>query len=341
MLGDAAWYGALLVATAVAADAVLRWLVEIAPQRIVLDIPNSRSLHQQPTPRGGGLAIVLVVLAIQAIAYALLPLAVILAMTGWTAAAGLAFIGWYDDRHSLSPSVRLLAQLLVASGCVIAVGQAIGLVTDLVGVCVGAVSVIAFVWLINLYNFMDGSDGLAGTQAFTAAFCGGLLALLQGNWTIAVIASAIAGGCAGFLRWNWAPAKIFMGDVGSYFLGAEFGFLILYTTAVTHNGWYWLILLSPFITDASLTLLRRMLHVKDWYAAHKTHVYQLLIQSGRSHAQVAVAVGAFVMFVAGPCAWFSVRIPSGALAATIATYGLTATIWFYLHCRVHSDGDSA
>jgi Fuc2NAc and GlcNAc transferase len=150
---------------------------------------------------------------------------------------------------------------------------------------------IGIVWMINLYNFMDGVDGLAAIEAISVSlFAGGLL-LLQGSTGMAMLCLVIALSVGGFLMWNWPPAKIFMGDVGSGFLGLVFG-----TIAIVSENSYpmplfvWLLLLGVFVIDATATLIWRVCQGEKWYKAHRTHVYQLAVQAGYTHKQVTLTV---------------------------------------------------
>ena len=298
-----------------------------ALRRGVLDVPNARSSHAVPTPRGGGLAIVVVVLAFILL---LVPRGII---SGEIAAAiyggGLvvAVVGWLDDRRGLPAGVRAMAQGLAALW---ALGWLGGLPSLNLGVArlplgpVGFVlGVIGIVWSVNLYNFMDGIDGLASTEAITVA---GMAALLIGGTrvgllpspgtteaapgpaSIALVSSLLVSAAAGFLVWNWPPAKIFMGDVGSGFLGFTFGVLAV---ASENSGGLpllvWVLLLGVFVVDATATLLRRICRRERWTEAHRTHAYQLAVQAGHTHKQVTVVVlginVALAAAAAAACVW--------------------------------------
>jgi len=311
---------------AFAASALLTGLVRrYALSRAVLDVPNERSLHSVPTPRGGGLAIAVVV----SIAHAacvwrgLLPTASGVAWGG--AALLLAALGWADDRRPLAARPRLLVQLatgFVALAVMTGAAQ-VDLAWQALAVLLGGV---AFVWFVNLYNFMDGADGLAATQASIAAGALGMFAALDGDTGVAVVTLALAGASAGFLCWNRPPARIFLGDVGSYFLGGYLGLLACHLLVRGDAPWPWLILLAPFITDASLTLARRMLAGERWWAAHRTHAYQRLVTAGWSHARLARAFLALCLLLMTLAAW-AFRQPALAPWLAVLAYGLTVTIW--------------
>ena len=311
---------------AFAASALLTGLVRrYALSRAVLDVPNERSLHSVPTPRGGGLAIVVVVGLAHAacVARGLLPLA---SGSAWGGAALLlAALGWADDRRPLPARGRLLVQLAIAFVALTVMSDTAqpGALGQALAVALGG---FAFVWFVNLYNFMDGADGLAGTQATVAAGALGLFAALDGDAGVAAVGLALAGASAGFLCWNRAPARIFLGDVGSYFLGGYLGLLACHLLARGDAIWHWLILLSPFITDASLTLARRMLAGERWWAAHRTHAYQRLVTAGWSHARLARAFLALCLVLATLAGW-AFRQPALAPWLALLAYGLTVTIW--------------
>jgi Fuc2NAc and GlcNAc transferase len=311
---------------AFAASALLTGLVRrYALARAVLDIPNERSLHTVPTPRGGGLAIVVVVGLVHAacVVGGLLPLA---SGSAWGGAALLlAALGWADDRRPLPARTRLFIQVALAfvALAVITGASPAGALWQAVAVVFGGV---AFVWFVNLYNFMDGADGLAAIQATVAAGALGMLAAIDGDTGVAAVALALAGASAGFLRWNRAPARIFLGDVGSYFLGGYLGLLACHLLAGGDAVWHWLILLAPFITDASLTLVRRILAGERWWAAHRTHAYQQLVTAGWSHKKLARAFLALCLLLM-LLALAAFRRPALAPWLALLAYGLTGTIW--------------
>jgi Fuc2NAc and GlcNAc transferase len=299
------------------------WLVA----RQQLDIPNERSLHASPIPRGGGIALVLVVLGIDSFATGLVHTSMPVAMIVLLATASYALLGALDDRYSLKVRLRCQLQVAIALGAVAAMFWLTAVPWNLLTLIVGAVLVLVLVWMVNLYNFMDGSDGLAAIQAIGAGLFGAYLSAHQGFESVAFAAATIAGASAGFLLWNWHPARIFMGDAGSYFLGAQFGLLGLATALYGTIPWYWGILLAPFVTDASLTLCRRILRGDKWFAAHRTHAYQLLIQLGWTHTQVALALMALMALMVWPCAWVSVFYPQYGPGVAVFTYAMIATLW--------------
>jgi Fuc2NAc and GlcNAc transferase len=263
--------------------------------RAMLDVPNHRSSHLIPTPRGGGLAIGTVALAGVTLAawWGPLPAPVAAAMLGGGLVIGS--VGWIDDARGLGAAVRFAAHLLAASWAVWWLGGFSRLfVADgsLTLGPLGAVLAILFiVWFTNLYNFMDGIDGLAAGEAVFVGLIGGVLLLVSGNPQLALPSFLLSGASAGFLLWNWAPAKIFMGDVGSGLLGYLFGVLALASdTARAMPLLLWVLLFGVFFADATITLVRRMARGEKWYEAHRNHAYQRLVRAGWAHSSVSGAV---------------------------------------------------
>jgi Fuc2NAc and GlcNAc transferase len=260
----------------------------------LLDLPNERSSHSVPTPRGGGLAIAAVVLA------GLVSLALAgrvgprLALALGGGGALVAVVGWEDDRRGLSVSVRLMAHVAAAVWTVAWLrgmpALTLGAGAVHLGVGGALLAVLGVVWLTNLYNFMDGIDGLAAAEAVTVGLLGALL-LAPREPSLALVALLLAAAAAGFLVWNWSPARLFMGDVGSGFLGFFFGGLAVASENVhALPALLWLVLLGPFFVDATVTLLRRMARGERWAEGHRSHAYQRAAQAGWSHRRVTGAV---------------------------------------------------
>lgn len=308
-------FGLAWVATAL----VRRWAM-----RAVLDVPNERSLHVTPTPRGGGLAIAIVVLCFEAWLLLTGRVQVPWGWAAWCTCALLACLGLQDDLRPMSARHRFVAQLVICGGWLwILLAPA-----SLAAWGGWVLQWLVMVWLINLYNFMDGSDGLAGAQGLLTGLGGGLLALFVGETDIAVMALLTACASLGFLFWNWQPARIFLGDVGSYFLGGQFGVLLTATRAEGHNAFFWGILLGPFIVDATLTLLRRIFRGERWYAAHRSHAYQRLVQAGLGHDRVALAFALLGLCCSVPLAIAATRWPSLAWPCLLLAWSLPAGLWW-------------
>lgn len=285
-----------LLPLAVLASLLLTWLLRrYALAKSLMDIPNARSSHSVPTPRGGGVAIVVTFLA-------LLPLLGWAGWLGWPSVIGLfgggvwvAVVGFLDDHGHIAARWRLLAHF-IGAGWVLAWLPALpqlalagyNLDLGLVGYVLAA---LMLVWLLNLYNFMDGIDGLASIEAITVCVGGALLYALIGIPMLAAAPLLLAACVGGFLVWNFPPARIFMGDAGSGFLGLVLAGMTLQAAWVTPQLlWGWLILLGVFIVDATFTLLRRLLRGDKVYEAHRSHAYQYASRHFGAHLPVTLAV---------------------------------------------------
>ena len=260
-------------------------------RRQILDHPNERSSHSMPTPRGGGLAIVLIVTGtgLWVIKEAELNHALIYLICGTV----IAWLGWRDDVHSLSARVRFGVQSLVAVVSIYGLGYFKVVTIPLFGeLHLGVVGIIiTFLWIVgltNAYNFMDGIDGIAGGVALSAAFGWMFLAVNTNQHFVYWVALAIAAGSLGFLFHNWSPAKIFMGDAGSTFLGYTFAVLPLLSADEGGDAlMLGTLLMWTFIMDAGVTFIRRALKGERVFDAHRTHLYQRLVIGGYKHAQVS------------------------------------------------------
>ena len=274
-----------------------------------LDVPNERSSHAIPTARGAGIAIVFVVLTTLAVLCISNTMA---SRDAWSIGIGsliVALVGHLDDRGRLtSARWRLLGHLIAA--IIIIVGlrglptlPVFGKSID-IGIVGSILAVVYLVWLLNLFNFMDGIDGFTGVETLTTALCGAYLI-----WDISPQSQlwfaplALAGAALGFLVLNWPPAKIFIGDVGSGFIGIVFGALSIQAAHLSSQlGWSWVILMGVFIVDATVTLIRRALRGQRVYIAHRSHAYQhVALRVGR-HAPVSLGVGAINLFWLFPIA---------------------------------------
>ena len=287
--------------------------------RLATDIPNERSLHQRPTPRVGGWGIVPVAVV------ALL----ILAPSMWLVAACavfLAAVSQIDDRRGLPARVRFAAHL---------VAVVLVIVAHPANVPWWALAVIGFLmlWLVNLYNFMDGSDGLAGGMALFG-FGGYAIAALTGpapDPALGLASAGIAGAAAGFLTLNFHPARIFLGDAGSIPLGFLAG-------ALGYWGWQrgvwpvWFpaLVFSPFIADASVTLLRRLARGEKFWQAHRQHYYQRMVRLGMGHARTALTW--YLLMLAG------IILANGALRFSFAgQWGAVVDAHWRRHEARHSE----
>lgn len=267
----------------------LAWLLRRA--RLPMDHPNERSLHAAPTPRIGGLGIMagVGVAALWVAEGALLPVVL--------AAFALAAVSVLDDVRGLPAALRFLVHFVVAVACLLALGLTGW--TMLLGT-------LAMVWMTNLYNFMDGSDGLAGGMAAIGFGALALAAWLGNAPGLAVFCGTVGAAALAFLRFNFPPARVFMGDAGSIplgFLAASLGIL-----GAMQKVWPWLfpvLVFSPFIVDASVTLARRGLRGEKIWQAHRSHYYQRVVLLGASHRQLAVA--AYALMLAAVVLAFALR----------------------------------
>lgn len=329
--------GSMIVLAFAASTMLTWWIRRFAVSRSLLDRPNSRSSHSVPTPRGGGGAIVLVVLA----AMPLLAFAGVLStpLLGAFFGAGLlvGVIGWLDDRGDVAARWRLLIHGSAACWSVVWLGDLPQLLilgsTVSLGTVGTALVILYLVWLLNLYNFMDGIDGIASVEAVTVCISALLLyELTPGSGDAWVLPLVLAAAVAGFVVWNFPHARIFMGDAGSGFVGIMLGLLSLQAAGVAPQlFWGWVILLGAFIVDSTFTLLRRLLRGERIYEAHRSHAYQRAARQLGSHVPVTMAVGAINLIWLLPVAaivalgWvegiFGVMIAYAPLVLLVMKYG--------------------
>lgn len=271
------------------------WLRRYALARSIIDVPNARSSHSVPTPRGGGVAIVVSFLLMVPVmaSQALLDWSVAWALLG--AGSGIALLGFLDDHGHIAARWRLLGHFGASVWVLFCLGglpplEVFGYTFEL-GWFGDVLAVFYLVWLLNLYNFMDGIDGLASIEAICVCLGGALLYILAGHPAQMWGCIALAFSVAGFLIWNFPPARIFMGDAGSGFLGIALGILSL-QAAWNHPALFggWLILLGVFIIDATTTLVRRLLRGEKVYEAHRSHAYQFASRQFGRHLPVTLAV---------------------------------------------------
>lgn len=327
------WAGAGVAASWILTGGVRRY----ALARAILDVPNQRSSHSVPTPRGGGAAIAAVCLAGIALAAALgaVPVGYGVALAG--GGAMIAAIGWIDDHRGISPLARAGTHFLAAAWALFWIGGLpelrVGSQVVPLGVFGPVLAAFAIVWCTNLYNFMDGIDGIAAGEAVAVGGIGGVLLLASGHPGLAAVAFAIAAASGGFLAWNWAPAKIFMGDVGSGLLGFLFGTLAV---ASERAGGVpllvWVLLLGVFVFDATATLLRRVVRGERWYDAHRSHAYQRAVRAGWTHARVSSAV-LVLNAVLGALAAAAILRPGLAVPALLAGAALLAVVYLLVERR--------
>lgn len=305
----------LLLASGLLAWGGIRLVLLHAGRLGLVQAPNSRSSHVNSTPHGGGLGIVLggsvagiwlgwvqggVLLQISCLAFL------------------LATLGLWDDMRSLPAWTRFAVQVLLCALLLQVLGNPMSLALT-------GLLLFAGVWWVNLFNFMDGIDGIAASQAVFMLLAGALLGAwfspgaadaAEWLWMLAVAAATL-----GFLAFNWPPARIFMGDVGSTYLA----FMVFALALLSVRGsWLtypvWLVLGAVFVADASLTLLRRMLAGERWFEAHRSHAYQRLSRRWGSHRRVTLLVIAFNLLWLAPLAWACLAWPHWAWIFMVLAY---------------------
>jgi Fuc2NAc and GlcNAc transferase len=307
----------ILAAISCGLSAILTGMVRAQAIRVkALDMPNARSSHASPTPRGGGIAIVLMSLAGMSA----------LAWLGWIEAplfyalvgggAAVALVGHLDDRGRIGIAGRFTVHIAAAIWATLWLGG----ITEIhwgenvinLGYLGTLLAVLGIVWALNLFNFMDGIDGIAASQAIFMAGAGATFALIAGiSGSTPAACLVLAGASLGFLAWNWPPARIFMGDVGSGYLG--FALAVIGLAAMRERGVMlpvWLILGAVFVVDSSVTLLRRLARRERVYEAHRSHAYQWQARRWNSHLRVTIACFLVNLLWLAPWAWLSVRFPA-------------------------------
>ena len=299
-------------------------VLRLLRRRAILDHPNERSSHRQPTPRGAGLAVI-PVLALSWLAAG--PADEL--WLGVLAGVALAALGWADDLLHLPALVRLLGQAVAVAVALVALPFDGPVFQGLLPPGLDRLAAgLLWLWFINLFNFMDGIDGISGVEAI-AIGAGLALVLWAGGHdpAFALYGLTLAAAAAGFLVWNWAPAKIFLGDVGSVALGFFLGWLLLGLAA---KGFWAAALLLPlyYLADASLTLLRRLARGERVWQAHRQHFYQQAADRFASHAAVSLRLGLLNLGLIG-LSLGATAAPALAWPAVISGLVLVALLLWY------------
>lgn len=274
----------------------LTWCVKrYALAKDILDIPNHRSSHKKPIPRGGGVAFVSVFLVVMGCLCYLNILHYEYEYGLIGAVLLIAAIGFFDDKYSITAGVRIIGHF---AACILAVYSMGGLPGITIyswvlqpGYLANILAIIYLVWMLNLYNFMDGIDGLAGIEAISVCIGACFLYYLTGNLAYTGIPLILSAAIAGFLFWNFPPARIFMGDAGSGFLGFVLGLLSIQSISLHPSFfWSWLILLGVFIVDATITLFVRLSKGEKVYMAHCSHAYQHASRLFKNHKSITLGI---------------------------------------------------
>lgn len=302
------------------------WCRRNSAAYLAVDVPNSRSSHTTATPRGGGVAIVVTTL----IAFAVLgwvgwlPWRSVLCLCG--GGAIVAAVGLADDRAGVPARWRLLGHFGASLVAMAAMGGSPPITAMGLSLSAGwlgwTVVALYMVWMVNLTNFMDGIDGVAGIETTTVCAGAALLSSTAGPGGHLWLAPAVlASATLGFLVWNWPPAKIFMGDVGSGFLGLMLSILALESGWVDSRlFWSWVILCGVFVVDATVTLIRRVARGERFYLAHRTHAYQHAAVRLGVHKPVTLAIGAINVLWLLPLAYLAASGRVAPVAALAIAY---------------------
>ena len=304
----------------------------------LFDIPNDRSAHKIPVPNLGGIAIIIPLIFLIVTLFSQEMIGDEIGISMIIGLSLIAIVGLVDDCKNLSAFTRITIYI-IASGASLYLIDGVKSISineynyylGGVGYCLG---VLFLVWLTNLYNFMDGVDGFAAIETICVSiFCCFLFYSLD-NVPFLIIMLCLASTTVGFLYWNFAPAKIFMGDIGSCSIGFFFGLLAVYTGV---NGIIsisvWLVLLAPFISDATFTLVSRIFNSERWYVAHKSHAYQKLHQLGLSHKQLSLNLFIVNILLIWPLAYHANLHAKYELPIVILSYILMAAIWLLIQVK--------
>ena len=306
-------------------------VIKFAPRLGLVDIPVARSAHSIPKPLGGGVA--LAVPYFLCVTWLSANGVVSDSLQAYLACLFIMLLGFYDDRWRLASRVRLPLQLLLGFVAVRSIGVAtvdFGFFMLADPYVLTLLAVLSIVWLANLTNFMDGIDGIAGSQLLSTSLSCILLLLVwesggtkvvSGNIAldaILILSTVLVASALGFLLWNWSPARLFMGDAGSGFIGFSLGLLALETLVSQRMSvWSWVLLLGVFIADTAVTLAARIVRGAIWYEGHSQHAYQILARRLESHGRVVLLLLSVNFFWLLPLAW---------LAGILSDYGVLFAI---------------
>lgn len=286
----------------------------------ILDMPGERSSHSTATPRGGGLSIVVIFLVVVSF-NDLLVTNLVFALIG--AGILIAAVGFWDDHADIAAKWRLVSHFIAAAWVLYWLG---GLPEfTLFGFSINTswfgMLIVAFllVWMLNLFNFMDGIDGIAASEVVFVTSTGAYISYLNGVEHLSFISFVLTASTMGFLILNWSPAKIFMGDVGSGFVGLMLGIIVYVNILEGSSIWPWLILLAVFLVDTGVTLVIRALNGDKWYEAHCSHAYQHAARKW-GHKKVTLSVIAINIFLLFPLALLSQLKPDWGFLLTLLTF---------------------
>ncbi len=310
-------------------------LIHVFKEKNLVDIPNERSSHEISTPKGGGVSIVVLTLIATAVLLINNSIDIKFAASMILGLSVIATTGFIDDIYNISIFKRVVLYGLSVFASIVILSPEhkviFGNTYVDIGVMIYFIYALYSFWILNLFNFMDGTDGYAAIQTLTTAIfswvmLGSMLSANENMLLLIVFASTL-----GFLVWNWSPAKIFMGDVGSCSIGFIFALFSIYTAS---EGFLsisvWLILLSPFIGDATFTLLKRIILREKWYHAHNGHAYQKLYQLGMSHKKIGLGLLALNIIFILPMAYYANFNSEVEFYLLIANYTVIGLIWGFI-----------
>jgi UDP-N-acetylmuramyl pentapeptide phosphotransferase/UDP-N-acetylglucosamine-1-phosphate transferase len=284
-----------LIAAFLLSYLLVSWFISAKSPLKLLDRPNERSLHESPIPKTGGIALLIAMFAgwLLLLSTFVVPMMFVPVFFAALLVAGISFV---DDLVELSPLLRIAVHALAAA---ILVYSGFSIHDSLAGQLFTFISII---WMLNLYNFMDGMDGFAGGMTLSGFGFIGLAGFIQGDYFFALLSWTVAAASAGFLIKNYPPAQIFMGDAGSATLGfLAAAFSLWGIRSEVFDLWFPLLVFSPFILDATITVIRRALKGKKIWQAHREHYYQRLALAGWGHKKTVV-IEYMLMLAAGSCA---------------------------------------
>jgi UDP-N-acetylmuramyl pentapeptide phosphotransferase/UDP-N-acetylglucosamine-1-phosphate transferase len=327
---------AIAVGGLVAAAIVVMFTRIVAMRHNIVDRPTHRGLHSSEIPRGGGIGIVVVTMA----GLVLLDAAAGRRLLPWCAAGlAVAVVGLFDDIKGLPTGLRMAVHVAAAIVAYLAYGAFDGVSIPFAGYVsfgplAGALTVIWIAGFTNAFNFMDGANGIAGAQAMVGGGAWALIGYQRGDAVLLHLGILIGAASAGFLLHNWSPARIFMGDVGSTFLGYTLAAIGLFDAAVHRDALVPALIVWPFLFDSVFTFLRRLRKRENVFDAHRSHLYQRLILAGWSHAQVALLYTALALVGGAGAA----GIDRGSLepASVVAAVTLLAAALWLLTVRVEA-----
>ena len=322
---------ALVSVTALLSYFCSRLAMNMAINTGMMAQPGSRQSHELATPTGGGLGLIFSIIVISVILQFLSPIPEFWWQKMLPGVLLLALIGWRDDRHPVSSLARLLVQLTV-SLWLLGFGWLHFSVHEAV---IYAAAILAMVWMMNLYNFMDGSNGMAGFQGVFAGVVVSVLFYLGDQQAMALLSLVVAAACAGFLPLNFPRSRVFMGDVASVPLGFIFASLAVFGLYTGTVNWPVIILImSVFIVDATLTLLARVIRGERWYTAHAQHIYQRLIAHGWSHSRVLMVYQSINVMLVLPAIVLTEIYPHYAEVTAGLTLLLLVSCWHIANRRL-------